>query len=558
MCARALIEGKNNRRKIMKVMKKFMLLLLCLAMLLSMVACGGSSTTTTETESEETTKTEASATTTETTEAADPATTTYQDTITVGVSNDITTLDPQGSNTDANMMAFTLTHETLVEVDPDTNEVIPGMATSWTTSDDGCTFTFEIPDNVTFSDGTPCTASDIKFTFERANESSFTKTKVELVTGIEVVDDTHIAITISKPSQDFLMLLAHQSMSILSEKLVNEDEFGYQIGTGMFAVETWTPGDQISFVRSDYFHGEPAPTRRIVYRLIKEESSRLIALQTGEIDICVDPLNTDLGYIEDDANLELVKVPNYVMLYLAINNEREGLDNVHVRKAIAYASDKASMIEVGYNGEGFVHDHWINRGQFGWDDDLEVYEYNLDKAKEELELSGYKPGDLKFRVIYNGTAKENMALVLQSDLASIGIELELIKLETAALKGILNDAALDYDFCLYQFTDNLGTDFTLRNQYGSYEEDGVLKKNGSNRANMKDATFNEMIDAALIEQDSAKREKMYNEIEEYLNEIVPIVPIATSYVNIGIKKGLSGVKWNGTAKHDYRYVCLPA
>lgn len=331
----------------------------------------------------------------------------------------------------------------------------------------------------------------------------------------------------------------------------------YEIGTGMFAVETWTPGDQISFVRSDYFHGEPAPTRRIVYRLIKEESSRLIALQTGEIDICVDPLNTDLGYIEDDPNLELVKVPNYVMLYLAINNERKGLDNVHVRKAIAYATDKASMIEVGYNGEGFVHDHWINRGQFGWDDNLQVYEYNLDKAKEELELSGYKPGDLKFRVIYNGTAKENMALVLQADLAEVGIELELIKMETAALKGILNDAALDYDLCLYQFTDNLGTDFTLRNQYGSYEEDGVLKKNGSNRANMKDAKFNEMIDAALIEQDSAKREKMYNEIEEYLNEIVPIVPIATSYVNIGIKKGITGVKWNGTAKHDYRYVCLP-
>ena len=74
---------------------------------------------------------------------------------------------------------------------------------------------------------------------------------------------------------------------------------------------------------------------------------------------------------------------------------------------------------------------------------------------------------------------------------------------------------------------------------------------------MKDAKFNEMIDAALIEQDSAKREKMYNEIEEYLNEIVPIVPIATSYINIGIKKGITGVKWNGTAKHDYRYVCLP-
>lgn len=485
------------------------------------------------------------------------AATSYQDTITIGVANDITTLDPQGSNTDANMMAFILTHETLVEVDPETNEIIPGMAKSWKASDDGCTFTFEIPNNVKFSDGTPCTASDVKFTFERSKESSFTKTKVELVTDIQVVDDTHIAITISKPSQDFLLLLAHQSMSILSEKLVNASEFGYQIGTGRYQVEAWTPGDQISFVRSDYFYGESAPTRRIIFRLIKEESSRLIALQTGEIDVCVDPLSTDFGYIENDDKLELIKIPNYVLLYNALNNERKGLDDVHVRKAIAYATDKESMLQVGYNGEGFIHDHWVNRGQLGWYDGLEAYGYDLEKAKAELALSAYKPGDLKFRIIYNGTAKENMALVLQEDLAQIGIGLELIKLETAALKGILNDAALDYDMCLYQFTDNLGTDFTLRNQFGSYEEGGALKKNGSNRANMKDATFNKMIDDALVEQDSAKRAKMYNDIEVYLNNIVPIVPIATSYINTGIKKGLSGVKWSGTAKHDYRYICLP-
>ena len=102
-------------------MKRILALVLAAMMLLSMAACGGNATT--ETKSETTTAApETSETATETT--ADPANTTYQDTITVGVANDITTLDPQGSNTDANMMAFTLTHETLVEVDPETNEVI--------------------------------------------------------------------------------------------------------------------------------------------------------------------------------------------------------------------------------------------------------------------------------------------------------------------------------------------------------------------------------------------------------------------------------------------------
>lgn len=539
----------------MNVIRKFMALALCLIMMLGVVACAAPAPTAEAAAPQADAAAPAPAG--DGAEAAAPANTNYKDTITIGVANDITTLDPQGSNTDANMMAFTLTHETLVEVDPETNEVIPGMAKSWEVSPDGCTFTFEIPDNVKFTDGSACTANDVKFTFERAKESSFTKTKVELVTDVKVIDDTHVAVTIAKPSQEFLLLLAHQSMSILSEALVTADEFGYETGTGRFAVEEWVPGDQISFVRADTFYGEPAPTNKIVFRLIKEESSRLIALQTGEIDICIDPLSTDLSYIEDDANLELIKIPNYVLLYIAMNNERKGLDDVHVRKAITYATDKASMIQVGYNGEGFVHDHWVNRGQFGWYDDLQVYGYDIEKAKAELAQSPYKPGDLKLRVIYNGTAKENMALVLQSDLAQIGIELELIKLETAALKGILNDAALDYDLCLYQFTDNLGTDFTLRNQFGSYEQDGALKKNGSNRANMKDPVYNKMIDDALIEQDAAKREKMYNDIEVYLNDRVPIVPIATSYINIGVKAGLSGVSWNGTAKHDYRYVCLP-
>ena len=482
---------------------------------------------------------------------------TYQDSITIGVANDVTTLDPQGSNTDANMMAFLLTHQTIVDIDPATGGIIPGLATSWTVSEDGCVFTFAIPAGVKFTDGTPLTAEDIKYTYERADQSSFTKSKVSLITAMDVIDDTHIAITIEKPSQEFLVLLAHKSMSILSKAVTEGQEFGYQTGTGMFAVERWVPGDYVSFVRNDDFHGEKAPTRRVVFRLIKEESSRLIALQTGEVDVCVDPLSTDLMYIEDDTKLDLVTIPNVVLLYVAVNGDKPGLDNVHVRRALAHATDKESMILVGYNGVGTPHNNFINRGQFGLYEDIPVYEFDLEKAKQELALSGYKPGQLSLEVIYNDTAKENMALILQNDLAQIGITLNLKKMETAALKAILNDPTLDYELCLYQWTDADGTDFTVRNMYGSYERDGVLVKNGSNRGNVKDAELNAMIDAALVELDPVVREKMYHEIEEYLYNLSPIVPVATSMINVGVKKGLTGVNWIGTAKHDYRYIALP-
>ncbi|MDR0841562.1 MAG: ABC transporter substrate-binding protein [Christensenellaceae bacterium] len=531
----------------MKHITKTIALLLCTLMLLGLAACGGGNTTSPSTP----------AANAPAGSGSDAAPASYQDTIIIGVANDVTTLDPQGSNTDSNMMVFALTHDTIVEIDPDTGEIIPGLATEWSMSSDGCVFSFTIPAGVTFTDGTPLTTNDIKYTYERAAESSFTKTKVDLITGINVVDDTHIEITISKPSQEFLTLLAHRSMSILSEALVKADEFGYQVGSGVFAVDEWIPGDQISFLRNDGYRGTIAPTRSIIFRLIKEESSRLVALQTGEIDVCIDPLVTDLGYIEDDSNLELIKVPNVVMLYIAINNKKPGLDNVNVRKAIAYATNKEAMIIAGYNGEGTVHNNFINRGQFGLYEDLPVYEYDLDKAKAALAASGYAEGQLKFNVIYNGSAKENIALVLQEDLSKIGINLELSKLETAALKGILNDAALDYELCLYQWTDADGTDFTVRNMYGSSEQGGKLVKNGSNRAVLEDAVLNKMIDDALVELDTAKREQMYYDIELYLNEIMPVVPICTSMINIGVKKGLDGVKWVGTAKHDYRYIALP-
>ena len=101
-------------------------------------------------------------------------------------------------------------------------------------------------------------------------------------------------------------------------------------------------------------------------------------------------------------------------------------------------------------------------------------------------------------------------------------------------------------------------DYTLRNQHGStMQEDGTLKKNGSNRCNMKDEKFNEMLDAALVETDVEQRRQDYYEIENYLDEICPIVPICTSYINIGAKKGLVGAIWKPDAKHDFRLIALP-
>ena len=483
---------------------------------------------------------------------------TYKDTVIIGIANDVNNLDPQGSNTDANMMVFYLTHERLVNIDPDTGKVIPALATEWTVSADGCVYEFTIDKDATFTDGTPCTAEDVKYTYDKAKTSSFASQKVADVIATEVIDSTHIRITLQKANQDWLTLMAHGGMSILSKAACEKDSVnGPRLGSGMFSLEEWVPGSHCSFVRYDGYRKGAAPTRRIVMKLYKEASTRLIALQTGEIDVCIDPSTTDLERIKADANLDLIQTPNVVMLYMPMQMEKKGLDNVHVRKALAYAMDKESIVFAAYDGLATVHNNYINRGQFGLNENIHVYEYNLEKAKEELALSGYKPGQLTFHIMVDKEFKKTAALIFQGACAQIGINIVLEEMETAALKGKLNDASLDYELALYQFTDDLGTDYTLRNQHGStVQADGTLKKNGSNRCNMKDATFNAMLDEALVETDSAKREQDYHEIENYLDEICPIVPICISYINIGAKKGIVGAIWKPDAKHDFRYIAL--
>ena len=482
----------------------------------------------------------------------------YKDTVIIGIANDVNNLNPQGSNTDANMMVFYLTHERLVNIDPDTGKVIPALATEWTVSEDGCVYDFTIAGDATFTDGTPLTAEDVKYTYDKAKESSFAAQKVADVISTEVIDSTHVRVTLKKANQDWLTLMAHGGMSIMSKVACEKDPTnGPRLGSGMFSLEEWVPGSHCSFVRYDGYRDGAAPTRRIVMKLYKEASTRLIALQTGEIDVCIDPSTTDLERIKSDAKLDLIQTPNVVMLYMPMQMEKKGLDNVHVRKALAYAMDKESIVYAAYDGLATVHNNYINRGQFGLNPNIHVYEYDLAKAKEELALSGYKPGELTFHIMVDKEFKKTAALIFQNACAQIGINIVLEEMETAALKGKLNDAALDYELALYQFTDDLGTDYTLRNQHGStVQADGTLKKNGSNRCNMKDATFNAMLDEALVETDSAKREQDYHEIENYLDEICPLVPICTSYINIGAKKGIVGAIWKPDAKHDFRYIAL--
>lgn len=467
----------------------------------------------------------------------------YQEKIVIGTPLDVTTTDPQASNTDSNMILFCMTHETLVELDPKTGKVIPGLAEYEIV--DSMTFKFKLPKNATFTNGSPCTASDVKFTYERAQKSSFTKPKLTLIKNIKVENPQELTITITQPSQEFLTNLAHRSLSILSEAAIKANEKAYDIGTGKYCLKEWIPGDHLTLEYYKNYRLEPAKTKKVEFRLMKEDSARVIALQTGEIDVCIDPPSVELSYIANDKKLALIQVPNVIMLYIAMNNAKPPFDNLKVRQALAYAVDKEKLIQAGYNGQGTVHNNFINRGQFGLDSKLTGYGIDYAKAKTLLAEAGYPKG-FEFELAYNGSAKALIATVLQEDFAKIGVKVKLSEMESAALKSMLNEKK--HTAALYQWTDADGTDFTVRSMYYS--------GSGSNRSLIADKKLDKMIDEALVEPDNAKRAEKYHLIEKYIKDLCPIIPICTSIINVGTKASVKGVVWMGTAKHDYSNIYI--
>ena len=502
--------------------KKMMALMLCAMMLITLVACGDKQPDTPDT-------------------PAGP-----KESVIIGTGNEFTTTDPQGSNSQAPLTLATLTHETLTEVDAKGN-VIPGLATY--EQPDALTYIFTIPAGVTFTNGYPCTADDIAFTFERAKESSFTSGKVSSVASVEVLSDTQVKITLSAPNQDFLTTTAHKGMSILSRKACTENpEKGFEIGTGKFYLTKWVPADVTIVERYDGYHGEKAVTKTITFRHIAETAARIIALQNKEIDIALGLESLDVPTIEADSSLELVKIEDVQCKYFTFNVNAAPFNDVKVRQAIAHAVNKDNIIIGATNGEGKVHTSVVNKTQFGLDESLKGYDYNPELAKQMLAEAGY-PNGLEITLsCYKGSPFETIAAVFQADAAKAGITIKINPVEPAALKAMMKEGS--HEMAIYGWTDAIGTDYTVRSL--------LYSTSGSNRCKIADPELDAMIDAALCETDVAKREQMYKDIQKWVNDRSLYIMLYTGIIYNATAKGTTGVTWSANNIHDFCDVSVPA
>lgn len=454
-----------------------------------------------------------------------------KDNLTVTLSGEPTTLNPHAiGQLNAYIVNYCI-YDTLLKKDAE-GKILPNVAKEYEPIDD-THIRFRIRDDIMFSNGEKLTAEDVLFTIKTITESSTTKSTYSAFDGENsyTEDDYTIVIALKKPFAAAYDFLTHSYSSIVCKSYyesVGKDEYGITpVGSGPYTVESWTSGSSIVLKRNESYWGEKGASATITLKFISEQSNRAMELETGGTDIALAISTMDAPRIDESDKLDLIKVPSYQVVFLALNQTKDLTSDLLVRKALAHATDAATIAEVVYGDFGSVANSPMAQGVPEYAA-CTTYEYNIDKAKELLAQAGYPDGiTLTGRVQTNADFEAISAMIPNMwKNAGINIEINVYDKATYSEKG----------------KENGGTNLTVTAQTATtgsaYQAIGTLFSTTSTSGviNNRDEVLENLISEAAKEYDAAARKEKYAEAEQYIIDNVLIIPIAFTNQIYGVSK----------------------
>lgn len=521
-----------------------------LLLTIGLVGCNGSDETNStnepneETNNEETNK-----------EANEPAEESAGGTLIFGRGGDSVSLDP-ATVTDGESFKVTKNiFDTILDYGDDNTVVEAALAKDWNVSEDGLTYTFELQENVKFHDGTDFNAEAVVYNFDRWMNGSaesfyyyksmfggFKGDEGHVIQDVKATGDYTVEITLKRPQAPFLQNIAMSPFAIASPTALEKhgDKFGENpVGTGPFVFQEWKRNDKIVLVKNEDFWLEGYPKLdSVIYRAIPDNSARLNALMAGEIDL-MDGLNpNDVKLVESDSSLQALFRPSMNVGYLGLTSTREPLNNKLVRQALNHAVPKQDIIDSFYAGQAEPAKNPMPPVINGYNDDIEPYPYDLDKAKELLKEAGYEDGftmELWAMPVPRPYMPDGqkVAEVLKNNFAKIGVEAEIKTYEWATYLEKARNGEAD-TFLLGWTGDNGDADNFL---YVLLDKDNIGSNNYSYFSN--DELHELLIEAQSI-PDVEKRNELYKQAQEILHEEAPWIPLVHSQPALGAQSYVSG------------------
>ncbi|MFO8101140.1 MAG: peptide ABC transporter substrate-binding protein [Dehalococcoidia bacterium] len=419
-------------------------------------------------------------------------------------------------------------------------EIVPDLAESWETSEDGTAYTFHLREDAEFHDGKPVTAGDFKYSIERACDPE-TASQVagsylddivgaraklagiaEEVEGVEVVDEHTLRIRIDAPKAHFLSKLLYPTSFVLDEENVNsgEDWWRDPNGTGPFEIDTWKKDELLILARSQHYTGELPDVRRVVFRLWG--GMPMSMYEGGEIDITwVSGMNIER--VLDQANPlndELVTIPQLSLNYIGFNYTEPPFDDPKVRQAFCHAIDREKIIEVLFKDTVLQAEGILPPGMPGYNEEVEGLDFDPNKAVELIQESTYGSVEELPSITYTTSGRGYVSVLTEALIdmwrKNLGVEVSIRQIDPESYPYILKEEK-DQLFDIGWLADYPDPHNFLDLLFHS--------ESGDNIAEYSNPEIDARLQAAREEMDSEVRLRMYREIEQMLVDDAACLPL---------------------------------
>ena len=426
--------------------------------------------------------------------------------------------------------------EGLMERDPETLEMKPLLAESYEISDDHLTYTFTLRDDVHFSDGEPVTVDDVLFSFNTVLDpqvnAPHARNYLQDIETVEAVDDRTVQFEVSQPYYRHLVMIG--SLYIIPEHIYGEGDFNNHpnnrepVGSGPYAFERWQTNQEVRIVRNENYWGEEPYIDRRVFRIITEDNAAFQVLRREDMDV----MNLTPELWQNQANrpdfeARFQKLPHSEPRYSYIgwNLRRPQFDDRRVRQALTMLLNREEILEEIYYGLGQVTSGTFFIENPEYNQDIEPWPYDRERAEELLEEAGWtdstgdgvrdrdgEPFEFTLLIVADSDTAEQIATIFQQSLRRAGITMNIRRLEWATLLEEIDSRNFDAITMGW----NMPPDPDPYQVWHSSQID-----QGSNYVGFANDEADEIIEEGRREFDPDRRVELYHRFHEIVHEEQP-------------------------------------